>query len=178
MAWIGDVFLLLFAIVDVADKTHVMLPCPDTCMFYEGLSVYEGFGGVVFALEEGKRIAEAMGPSNKNLILQNHGYVYATSCRNVFFTVPHSPFQRRLLSIVLLMCFTQPAHSRQHRRRSCRLFHRPRASVPCPAAGRSSRRQRHREAICGRHGGRVHVPLHRKSCLHVHAVRARVRIDG
>jgi hypothetical protein len=42
-------------------------------MFYRGLGVYEGFGGVVLAPEEGLRIAEALGKDNQNLILQNHG---------------------------------------------------------------------------------------------------------
>ncbi|KAI0016592.1 class 2 aldolase adducin domain-containing protein [Xylariomycetidae sp. FL0641] len=45
----------------------------DTCMFYDDLSVYAAFGGVVFAPEEGKRIAASLGPKNKNVILQNHG---------------------------------------------------------------------------------------------------------
>jgi hypothetical protein len=45
----------------------------DSCYFYNDLSVYEGFGGVVLAKEEGERIAEALGPINKSVILQNHG---------------------------------------------------------------------------------------------------------
>jgi ribulose-5-phosphate 4-epimerase/fuculose-1-phosphate aldolase len=45
----------------------------DSCMFYEDLAVYEDFGGVVFAKEEGSRIAKALGPQKKNIILQNHG---------------------------------------------------------------------------------------------------------
>ncbi|EEA19008.1 hypothetical protein TMatcc_010449 [Talaromyces marneffei ATCC 18224] len=45
----------------------------DSCMFYEDLSVYAGFGGVVLAPEEGDNIARALGPRNKNIILQNHG---------------------------------------------------------------------------------------------------------
>ncbi|KAH8894139.1 arad-like aldolase/epimerase [Thozetella sp. PMI_491] len=45
----------------------------DSCMFYKDLSVYPSFGGVVHATEEGKRIAAALGPTNKNLIMQNHG---------------------------------------------------------------------------------------------------------
>ncbi|KAK5163151.1 uncharacterized protein LTR77_010935 [Saxophila tyrrhenica] len=46
-------------------------------MFYQGLGVYEGFGGVVLAQEEGKRLADALGEKNKNLILQNHGLLTA-----------------------------------------------------------------------------------------------------
>ncbi|KAI3556447.1 class II Aldolase and Adducin domain-containing protein [Colletotrichum abscissum] len=49
----------------------------DSCMFYNDLSVYEGFGGVVLAKEEGEHIAEALGPTNKNIILQNHGLLTA-----------------------------------------------------------------------------------------------------
>ncbi|KAK2758875.1 class II aldolase adducin domain-containing protein [Colletotrichum kahawae] len=45
----------------------------DSCMFYNDLSVYTSFGGVVLAKEEGQRIADNLGPTNKNLILQNHG---------------------------------------------------------------------------------------------------------
>ncbi|PSN61693.1 arad-like aldolase/epimerase [Corynespora cassiicola Philippines] len=45
----------------------------DSCMFYNDLAVYANFGGVVFAKEEGGRLAEALGPANKNIILQNHG---------------------------------------------------------------------------------------------------------
>lgn len=47
----------------------------DCCFFYNDLSVYEGFGGVVLAREEGEHIAEALGPVKKSVILQNHGYV-------------------------------------------------------------------------------------------------------
>jgi len=46
---------------------------PDSCMFYENLSVYEGFGGVVLAKEEGQHISNALGEIGMNLILQNHG---------------------------------------------------------------------------------------------------------
>ncbi|ETN41341.1 uncharacterized protein HMPREF1541_03276 [Cyphellophora europaea CBS 101466] len=49
----------------------------DSCMFYNDLSVYAGFGGVVFAKDEGIRIAKEMGPTNKNIILQNHGILTA-----------------------------------------------------------------------------------------------------
>lgn len=49
----------------------------DSCMFYDDLSVYAAFGGVVFAPEEGKKIAAALGPRNKNVILQNHGLLTA-----------------------------------------------------------------------------------------------------
>jgi ribulose-5-phosphate 4-epimerase/fuculose-1-phosphate aldolase len=42
-------------------------------MFYDDLSVYPNFGGVVLAREEGLRLADALGATNKNMILQNHG---------------------------------------------------------------------------------------------------------
>ena len=42
-------------------------------MFYNDLAVYSSFGGVVFAPEEGSRIAAALGTQNKNIILKNHG---------------------------------------------------------------------------------------------------------
>ncbi|KAI7514247.1 class II aldolase [Hortaea werneckii] len=45
----------------------------DSCMFYNDLAVYSSFGGVVFAPEEGSRIAAALGSQNKNIILKNHG---------------------------------------------------------------------------------------------------------
>ncbi|KAK0618755.1 Meiotically up-regulated gene 14 protein [Lasiodiplodia hormozganensis] len=45
----------------------------DSCMFYGDLAVYANFGGVVFAKEEGARLADALGPTTKNIILQNHG---------------------------------------------------------------------------------------------------------
>jgi len=46
-------------------------------MFYNDLAVYAGFGGVVFAKEEGVHIAQALGPTKKNIILQNHGILTA-----------------------------------------------------------------------------------------------------
>jgi ribulose-5-phosphate 4-epimerase/fuculose-1-phosphate aldolase len=45
----------------------------DSLRFYNSHGVYKQFGGVVLAEEEGKRIAEALGPRNKAVILQNHG---------------------------------------------------------------------------------------------------------
>ncbi|KAF2658660.1 arad-like aldolase/epimerase [Lophiostoma macrostomum CBS 122681] len=45
----------------------------DSLRFYKSHGVYKQFGGVVLAEEEGKRIAEALGPTSKAVILQNHG---------------------------------------------------------------------------------------------------------
>ncbi|KAH8586383.1 class II aldolase and Adducin domain-containing protein [Bisporella sp. PMI_857] len=49
----------------------------DSCMFFKDLAVYKNFGGVVFAKDEGVRIAQALGPIKKNLILKNHGILTA-----------------------------------------------------------------------------------------------------
>jgi ribulose-5-phosphate 4-epimerase/fuculose-1-phosphate aldolase len=45
----------------------------DACKFYNSHAVYNSFGGVVFAAEEGAQIAKALGPTNIAAILQNHG---------------------------------------------------------------------------------------------------------
>ncbi len=44
-----------------------------TFRFFEAHSVFPAFDGFVLAEEEGKRLAEALGPTNKAVILQNHG---------------------------------------------------------------------------------------------------------
>ncbi|KAH6900438.1 class II aldolase/adducin N-terminal [Thelonectria olida] len=49
----------------------------DACMFWNNQSVYSSFGGVVLAAEEGERIAEALGPVNRTVVLQNHGLLTA-----------------------------------------------------------------------------------------------------
>ncbi|KIV80089.1 hypothetical protein PV11_07616 [Exophiala sideris] len=45
----------------------------DVCTFHEHVAVYNDYGGIVFISDEGKRIAEALGPENKAAILMNHG---------------------------------------------------------------------------------------------------------
>lgn len=46
----------------------------DVTMFYgDAQAVYPEFGGVVFDPEEGQRLAKALGPKGKLLILRNHG---------------------------------------------------------------------------------------------------------
>ena len=46
----------------------------DVTMFHgEAQAVYPEFGGVVFDPEEGERLAKALGPKGKLLILRNHG---------------------------------------------------------------------------------------------------------
>jgi ribulose-5-phosphate 4-epimerase/fuculose-1-phosphate aldolase len=49
----------------------------DACIFYKDHSVYSDFGGVVFEDDEGARIAKALGPKNRSVILQNHGLLTA-----------------------------------------------------------------------------------------------------
>jgi len=44
----------------------------DVCAFYEDHALFDDFGGVVVELDEGERIARALG-SHKAAILQNHG---------------------------------------------------------------------------------------------------------
>ncbi|KAH7234586.1 class II aldolase/adducin N-terminal [Fusarium solani] len=46
----------------------------DACVFYgKAQAVYEDFGGVVFDEDEGKRLADALGPEGKVMTLTNHG---------------------------------------------------------------------------------------------------------
>ncbi|KAF2462006.1 class II aldolase/adducin N-terminal [Lineolata rhizophorae] len=46
----------------------------DVCYFYgDAQAVYHEFGGIVFNEEEGRRLAAALGPKGKGLILRNHG---------------------------------------------------------------------------------------------------------
>ncbi len=37
------------------------------------MAVYKDFGGAAVAAEEGVKIANALGPEKKTIILQNHG---------------------------------------------------------------------------------------------------------
>jgi ribulose-5-phosphate 4-epimerase/fuculose-1-phosphate aldolase len=45
----------------------------DVCNFHNAHAVYANYGGIVFGPEEGERIAAALGPANKGVILMNHG---------------------------------------------------------------------------------------------------------
>jgi ribulose-5-phosphate 4-epimerase/fuculose-1-phosphate aldolase len=46
----------------------------DVCYLYgEAQAVYDQFGGIVFSEEEGERLAKALGPKGKGMILRNHG---------------------------------------------------------------------------------------------------------
>ena len=46
----------------------------DACLFFEDHGLYDGFGGVVYDVEEGKRVAAALG-QHKAAILRNHGLI-------------------------------------------------------------------------------------------------------
>ena len=46
----------------------------DACAFYQDHALYDDFGGVALEMEEGERIAKALG-SKKAAILQNHGLI-------------------------------------------------------------------------------------------------------
>ncbi|KAH8677478.1 class II aldolase [Xylariales sp. PMI_506] len=45
----------------------------DICNFHGAHAVYANYGGIVFAGDEGERIADALGEHNKGAILMNHG---------------------------------------------------------------------------------------------------------
>lgn len=49
----------------------------DSTTFYGIQAVYNSFGGVVLEAEEGHRIAEALGPQARAIVLQNHGLLTA-----------------------------------------------------------------------------------------------------
>jgi ribulose-5-phosphate 4-epimerase/fuculose-1-phosphate aldolase len=52
----------------------------DVTYFYgDAQAVYHEFGGIVFSEEEGKRLAAALGPKGKGLILRNHGLLASGS---------------------------------------------------------------------------------------------------
>ncbi|KAE8361089.1 class II aldolase/adducin N-terminal [Aspergillus caelatus] len=47
----------------------------DALRFYNDLAVYPRYGGTVLTTEEGDRIAAALGPTCRSVILQNHGMI-------------------------------------------------------------------------------------------------------
>jgi ribulose-5-phosphate 4-epimerase/fuculose-1-phosphate aldolase len=47
----------------------------DSCLFYGSHSLYNDFNGIVVEDDEGKRVAAALGPENKLVILRNHGFL-------------------------------------------------------------------------------------------------------
>lgn len=58
----------------------------DVCSLHNCHTVYAAYGGIVFANEEGERIAEALGQHNKGAILMNHGLL------SVGYTVDEAGF--------------------------------------------------------------------------------------
>src|SRR4051812_13883251 len=53
---------------------RLLLPITqDACAFYGTHSLFDDYSGVVYSAEEGARIAKALGPTNKGVILRNHG---------------------------------------------------------------------------------------------------------
>ncbi|KAI0395977.1 class II aldolase [Xylariaceae sp. FL0594] len=63
----------------------------DICNFHNAHAVYAQYGGIVFGAEEGEHIASALGPSNKGVILMNHGLL------TVGYTVDEAGFMFGLL---------------------------------------------------------------------------------
>ncbi|GAV28061.1 hypothetical protein PMKS-001529 [Pichia membranifaciens] len=59
--------------------SHLDMLNQDACIFFKNHTVYDDFGGVVLESEEAKHIAEAMGPTNRAIILKNHGLLTAGS---------------------------------------------------------------------------------------------------
>jgi ribulose-5-phosphate 4-epimerase/fuculose-1-phosphate aldolase len=47
----------------------------DACFLYGSHSLFAEFNGVVLDEEEGRNVANALGPVNKAVILQNHGFL-------------------------------------------------------------------------------------------------------
>ena len=56
---------------------NIEITTQDSCAFLGQCELYENFGGVVLADEEGDNIARALGSKNKALIMQNHGILTA-----------------------------------------------------------------------------------------------------
>ncbi|KZO90824.1 arad-like aldolase/epimerase [Calocera viscosa TUFC12733] len=73
----------------------------DACLFFENLVVYNNFGGIVLAAEEGNRIARALGPTAKAGILQNHGLM--TVGTTIFECLYYFEFLERQCQVQLLV---------------------------------------------------------------------------
>jgi len=59
--------------INQGTPSPILSHSPESCIFYKQHAVVS-FGGLVLGKEEGKRIATALGSSNKSVILENHGY--------------------------------------------------------------------------------------------------------
>ena len=106
----------------------------DVCAFYEDHAVFDDYTGVVVDVEEGKRIAHALG-DNKAAILRNHGLM----------TVGHSVDEAAWWFITMeRSCQAQlhgrgGRHARAHRSRTWPASPRARWAATWPAGSASSR---------------------------------------
>jgi ribulose-5-phosphate 4-epimerase/fuculose-1-phosphate aldolase len=62
----------------------------DVTYFYgDAQAVYDEFGGVVLSEEEGKRLAAALGPKGKGMILRNHGLLVSPPSFHHLYQLTH-----------------------------------------------------------------------------------------
>ncbi|ODQ47831.1 hypothetical protein PICMEDRAFT_15716 [Pichia membranifaciens NRRL Y-2026] len=59
--------------------SHLDMLNQDACIFFKNHTLYNDFGGVVLESEEAKHIAQALGTTNRAIILKNHGLLTAGS---------------------------------------------------------------------------------------------------
>lgn len=74
----GDIHAICHAHTDAGRAWSVFarpldMLSQDICNFHDAHAVYASYGGIVFAADEGERIADALGDRNKGAILMNHG---------------------------------------------------------------------------------------------------------
>ncbi|KAK8134022.1 class 2 aldolase adducin domain-containing protein [Apiospora sp. TS-2023a] len=74
----GDIHAICHAHTDAGRAWSVFarpldMLSQDICNFHNAHAVYASYGGIVFASDEGERIADALGDRNKGAILMNHG---------------------------------------------------------------------------------------------------------
>ncbi|KAK8094448.1 hypothetical protein PG997_001133 [Apiospora hydei] len=74
----GDIHAICHAHTDAGRAWSVFarpldMLSQDICNFHNAHAVYASYGGIVFASDEGERIADALGARNKGAILMNHG---------------------------------------------------------------------------------------------------------
>ena len=67
----------------------------DVCYFYgDAQAVYDDFGGVVLDEAEGKRLAAALGPKGKGMVLRNHGLLVRPPVRDPATGIQLIPHRR------------------------------------------------------------------------------------
>lgn len=59
--------------------SHLDMLNQDACIFFKNHTLYNDFGGVVLESEEANHIAQALGTTNRAIILKNHGLLTAGS---------------------------------------------------------------------------------------------------